>query len=162
MENMTEIQYAWMIYLIGAIGCCLATWLLFRRFGRAWTHFFVITVMVILLPPFANTLEDGQFIVAPAIFGLVLGFMESGFEAIKPIVKLLLGMWVGALSLSLIYQLLTRKRYQQKLAHTEVEEVERLAANQRRRRQSLDEVEVTKPEKAESEDFMDEPIRAVR
>jgi hypothetical protein len=110
MENMTEYQYAWMIYLVGALGCSLATWLLFRRAGRAWVHFFVITVMVLLFTPYAVDAEN--MTMAPAIFGLIFGFMIDGFEAVKPVVKLMLGLWIGLLVLSLIYQLLTRKSSQ--------------------------------------------------
>jgi hypothetical protein len=106
MENITEFQYAWMAYITGALGCCLATWILFRRAGRAWVHFFVITVMVLLLTPYA--IEAETMIMAPAIYTLFFGYLEGGFIAIKPVVKLMLGIWAGALLLSLVYQLLTR------------------------------------------------------
>lgn len=106
MENMTDYQYAWMIYLVGAVGCSLATWLLFRRLGRACVHFFVITVMVILFMPYAIDAES--MIMAPAIYSMVFGYFDGGFVSIKPILKVMLGLWVGALVLSLIYQLLTR------------------------------------------------------
>lgn len=108
MENMTDYQYAWMIYLIGAVGCSLATWLLFRRAGRAWVHLFVITVMVILFTPYAVDAET--MIMAPAIYTLVFGYFDGGFVSIRPVLKLMLGFWVGALILSLIYQLLTRNK----------------------------------------------------
>jgi hypothetical protein len=45
---------------------------------------------------------------APAIYTLFFGYLEGGFIAIKPVVKLMLGIWAGALLLSLVYQLLTR------------------------------------------------------
>jgi hypothetical protein len=105
---MTEYQYAWMFYGVGALGCCLAAGLLFRRAGRAWVHFFVITVAVILATPYA--LDAESMIMAPAVFGLVFGFMIDGFPAVKPSIKLMLGLWLGALVLSLIYQLLTPRR----------------------------------------------------
>ncbi len=108
MENMTDYQYAWMMYLIGAVGCSLATWLLFRRAGRAWVHFFVITVMVILFTPYAVDAED--MIMAPAMYSMVFGYFDGGFDSIKPIMKLMLGIWICALILSLLYQLLTRGR----------------------------------------------------
>lgn len=108
MENMTDYQYAWAMYLIGATGCSLAAWLLFRRAGRAWAHFFVITVMVILFTPYAIDAET--MTMAPAIYTLFFGYMEGGFIAIKPVLKLMLGIWIGLLILSLIYQLLTRGR----------------------------------------------------
>ncbi|MCE3254176.1 MAG: hypothetical protein K0Q67_3196 [Cellvibrio sp.] len=110
MENMTDYQYAWMMYLVGAIGCSLATWLLFRRAGRAWVHFFVITVMVILFTPYAIDAE--QMIMAPAIYSMVFGYFDGGFISIKPILKVMLGIWICTLILSLLYQLLTRGRAQ--------------------------------------------------
>lgn len=106
MENMTDYQYAWMMYLIGSVGCSLATWLLFRRAGRAWVHFFVITVMVILFTPYAIDAET--MTMAPAVYTLVFGYLDGGFILIKPVLKVMLGFWIGALILSLIYQLLTR------------------------------------------------------
>ncbi len=108
MENMTDYQYMWMIYLAGAVGCTLATWLLFRRAGRAWVHFFVITVMVLLFTPYA--IDADKMIMAPAIYSLVFGFLTDGFVAVKPVIKLMLGLWLVALILSLVYQLLTRPR----------------------------------------------------
>lgn len=108
MENMTDYQYAWMMYLIGATGCSLAAWLLFRRAGRAITHFFVITVMVILFTPYA--VDPQTMTMAPAVYTLLFGYMDGGFIVIKPVIKLMLGIWIGALILSLIYQLLTRGR----------------------------------------------------
>lgn len=115
MENMTDYQYAWMMYLIGAVGCSLATWLLFRRAGRAWVHFFVVTVMVVLFTPYA--IDPETMSMAPAIYTLVFGYFDGGFIAIKPVVKLMLGIWIGALILSLLYQLLTRGRSQPAAQH---------------------------------------------
>ena len=109
MENMTDYQYAWMLYLIGATGCTLAAWLLFRRFGRAVTHFFVITAMVLLFTPYA--IDPETMTMAPAIYTLLFGFLDGGFISIKPVLKLMLGLWGGMLILSLIYQLLTRNRH---------------------------------------------------
>lgn len=110
MENITEFQLMWMIYAAGALGCALATWMLFRRAGRAWVHFFVITVLVLLLTPYALELETKEMIMAPAVFTLAFGYLEGGFIAIKPVVKLMLGIWAFALVLSLVYQLITRHR----------------------------------------------------
>lgn len=108
MENMTDYQVMWMIYLAGSIGCCLATWLLFRRAGRAWVHFFVITVMVLVLTPYA--VESENMVMAPALYTVIFGYLTEGFLAVKPVIKLMLGIWLGALVLSLVYQLLTRNR----------------------------------------------------
>lgn len=106
MENMTDYQYAWMLYLVGAVGCSLATWLLFRRAGRAVTHFFVITVMVILFTPYAIDAET--MTMAPAVYTLAFGYLEGGYLVIKPVIKLMLGFWIGGIVLSWVYQLLTR------------------------------------------------------
>jgi hypothetical protein len=108
VENMTDYQYAWMLYLTGATGCVLAAWLMFRRFGRAVTHFFVITVMVVLFTPYAIDAE--KMTMAPAVYTLLFGFLDGGFASVKPVLKLMLGLWGCALILSLIYQLLTRNR----------------------------------------------------
>lgn len=133
MENMTDYQYAWMIYLVGALGCTLATWLLFRRFGRAAAHFFVITVGVVLFTPYA--VDADAMIMAPAVYALVFGFMDGGFTLIKPVVKLMLGLWGGALILSLLYQLLTRHRYH---AHLTERAARSRTARASSRRQYLD------------------------
>ncbi|HCS64353.1 MAG TPA: hypothetical protein DIW64_09890 [Cellvibrio sp.] len=47
---------------------------------------------------------------APAIYTLVFGYFDGGFISIRPVLKLMLGFWIGALILSLIYQLLTRSK----------------------------------------------------
>jgi hypothetical protein len=108
MENMTEYQYAWALYLAGALGCSFAAWLLFRRLGRAVGHFMVITVMVLLFTPYA--IDADKMIMAPGIYTLVFGYIESGLGAIKPLLKVMLGIWAIAQVLSLIYQMLTRGR----------------------------------------------------
>ena len=161
MENITEYQYAWMIYIAGAIGCCLATWLLFRRAGRAWVHFFVITVMVVLLTPYAIDAE--KMIMAPAIFTLAFGFLEGGLVAIKPVIKLMLGLWALLLVLSLVYQLLTRHRPQPKPAQS---------VPPQGRDDYYDPSDVllspgsprhlTRAERSAREELLEEPIRAIR
>lgn len=171
MENMTDYQYAWMMYLIGAVGCSLATWLLFRRAGRAWVHFFVITVMVILFTPYAIDAET--MTMAPAIYTLVFGYFDGGFISVKPVLKLMLGFWIGALILSLLYQLLTRSKIhasteenyrrshpKKGYAHPEVHDDFDYSPNSRRspstRGLSLEE------RIARDELLLEEPIRAVR
>lgn len=163
MENITDYQYAWMMYLIGAVGCSLATWLLFRRAGRAWTHFFVITVMVILFTPYAVDAET--MTMAPAIYTLAFGYLDGGFVAVKPVIKLMLGIWVGALVLSLLYQLLTRNHGRPAAAPQ---------ANHRNHRHSDDEDDLgesayyanrqlTREERLARDELLHgEPIRAIR
>lgn len=170
METMTDYQYAWMIYLMGATGCSLAAWLLFRRAGRALTHLLVITVMVILLTPYAIDAET--MTMAPAVYTLVFGYMESGMAAIKPVLKLMLGIWGGALILSLIYQLLTRQGRAEAAGHSgqrrtsqsdysyAQEQEDDYPANQRRTASTRG---LSREERiARDELLREEPIRAVR
>lgn len=105
---MNAYQLAWTLYIFGGLGCGLAAWLLFRRFGREWAHFFTITALVLLLTPYA--FEAEQMIMAPAIFILVMDGLADGFDSVKPITMLLLGIWLIALVLSLVFQLLTRPK----------------------------------------------------
>lgn len=168
MENMTDYQYAWMIYLVGAVGCSLATWLLFRRLGRVCVHFFVITVMVILFMPYAIDAES--MVMAPAIYSMVFGYFDGGFVSIKPILKVMLGLWVGALVLSLIYQLLTRanahtakqtevpRKRQKAYAQPDMQEYDYAADNRRSSGRGLSREERI----ARDELLHEEPIRAVR
>ncbi len=169
MENMTDYQYAWMIYLVGAVGCSLATWLLFRRLGRVCVHFFVITVMVILFMPYA--IDTESMIMAPAIYSMVFGYFDGGFVSIKPILKVMLGLWAGALVLSLIYQLLTRgnahaathsdapRKRQKAYAQPDVREEYDYAADTRRSSGRG----LSREERIARDELMhEEPIRAVR
>jgi hypothetical protein len=172
VENMTDYQYAWMIYLVGAVGCSLATWLLFRRLGRACTHFFVITVMVILFMPYATDAES--MTMAPAVYSMVFGYFDGGFASIKPILKVMLGLWAGALVLSLIYQLLTRghrhaekqpepspRKSQKAYTHTKEQDDYDYAMDNRRASSSSR--GLTREERiARNELLHEEPIRAVR
>lgn len=171
MENMTDYQYAWMMYLIGSVGCSLAAWLLFRRAGRAWVHFFVITVMVILFTPYAIDAET--MTMAPAVYTLLFGYMDGGFVVIKPILKVMLGLWIGALILSLLYQLLTRgkthaatgqdyrKGQQTKgYAHTELQEDYDYSPNARRTASTRN---LSREERIARDELLhEEPIRAIR
>ena len=162
MENMTDYQYAWMMYLIGAVGCSLAAWLLFRRAGRAWTHFFVITVMVLLFTPYA--IDPETMTMAPAIYTLVFGYFDGGFVAIKPVIKLMLGLWGGALVLSLLYQLLTRGntrpavRHESSASHRQSVKDDEYAESAYYANRKL-----TREERIARDELLhEEPIRAIR
>lgn len=111
---MESYQLAWLLYIIGGIGCGLAAWFLFRRFGREWGHFFTVSIWVVLLTPYA--LDAETMTMAPAIFILLMDGLMNGFDTVKPITMLLLGVWLVALVLSLIFQLLTRRSYAVKKA----------------------------------------------
>lgn len=107
LESFTEYEIAWGAYIAGGVCCTLATWMMFRPFGRAWVHFFTITVMVLLFTPFAIDAE--KMVMAPGIFNLFFNFVETrSITAIKPVLKLMLGIWVLAQIVSLVYQILTR------------------------------------------------------
>ncbi len=105
---MTAYQLVWVLYVIGGLGCGLAAWLLFRRLGREWGLFFMLTLWVLLLTPYA--LDKESMTLAPAIFILVMDGLTHGFESVKPIGFLLAAIWFVALILSLAYLLLTRSR----------------------------------------------------
>jgi hypothetical protein len=106
LDSYSDYQIAWGAFVLGGLCCSIATWMMFRPLGRAWAHFFVITVLVLLFTPYA--VDGEKMIMAPGIFHLAFGFFDSGFVVIKPVVKLMLGIWAIAQVLSLIYQLLTR------------------------------------------------------
>lgn len=165
MENMTEYQYAWALYLAGALGCSLAVWLLFRKLGRAVTHFMVITVMVLLFTPYA--IDQEKMTMAPGIYTLVFGYMDGGFVVIKPLLKVMLGIWAIAQVLSLIYQMLTRNRrpkqeeyypYQQNA----YEDDDHYAYNQQRTERNSGRGLSREERVARDELLHEEPIRAIR
>lgn len=162
MENITEYQYAWALYLGGALGCSLAAWLLFRRLGRAVTHFMVITVMVLLFTPYA--IDQEKMIMAPGIYTLVFGYFDGGFVVIKPLLKVMLGIWALAQVLSLIYQMLTRgsrAKYQENYRpyqQTSYDDEEDYSNQRRNSGRGLSREERI----ARDELLHEEPIRAIR
>lgn len=103
---MESYQLAWLLYSLGGLGCGLAAWFLFRRFGREWGHFFMISLWVLLLTPYAL---DETMTMAPAIFILIMDGLVDGFDSVKPITMLLLGLWLIGLILSLLFQLASRR-----------------------------------------------------
>jgi hypothetical protein len=107
-ENLTDYYSAWAVYLLGATGCILAAWLLFRRLPRAFVHFFIITLMVLLFTPYA--IDSKTMILAPGIVCLGYGLIIDGFTSVKPVLKTMVLFWTIAMVLSLVYQLLTRRK----------------------------------------------------
>ncbi len=103
---MTHIQYAWMIYVAGSLGCCLAVWGMFFWAWRFIRYSAVVTLIVILFTPFA--IEQETMALAPAIFTLVFEGMAQGEEAIKPLLKLMAGIWLIAIILVSVFVILTR------------------------------------------------------
>ncbi|MES2674703.1 MAG: hypothetical protein V4660_10715 [Pseudomonadota bacterium] len=103
---MTHIQYAWMIYAAGSLGCCVATWWMFLWAWRFVRYSLVVTVMVLLLTPFA--IDQETMALAPAVFTLVFDGISLGSESIKPLLKLMAGIWLIAIILVGVFVSLTR------------------------------------------------------
>lgn len=105
---MDSYELAWTIYVVGVLGLGIAAWLLFRRFGREWGHFFMISIWVLLLTPYA--LEAEEMVMAPAIFIVIMDGLAYGFESVRSIAALLLGLWILGLILSLLFQFVTQRK----------------------------------------------------
>lgn len=117
---MSSYELAWTIYAVGAIGGGVAAWLLFRRFGREWGHFFMVSTWVLLLTPYA--LEAEEMVMAPAIFIVIMDGLDYGFESVRSIAALLLGLWILGLILSLLFQFVTQRK-RAKHTHTDSSEL---------------------------------------
>jgi beta-lactamase regulating signal transducer with metallopeptidase domain len=100
-------QFAWTVYAIGAVGCAVAAWLLFRRFGREWAHFFFVSVLALLLTPYA--IDSENMTMAPALFFIVIEGITEGMDAVMPVVMVVLGVWLAGLVISLLLQLAARR-----------------------------------------------------
>jgi len=106
IQSLTTIQYAWIIYAAGSLGCCIATWWMFLWAWRFVRYSAVVTVMTILLTPYA--IDPQTMMMAPAIYTMVFNGMAGGLPAIMPLIKLMLGIWSIAIILVLVFVLLTR------------------------------------------------------
>lgn len=105
---MDSYQLAWTLYVIGGIGSGLAAWLLFRRWSKAWGRVCMVSLWVLLLTPYAIDAET--MTMAPAIFILVMDGIAEGFETVKAVAVLLLGLWLVTLIVLLLLQLLLLRR----------------------------------------------------
>lgn len=105
--NLTIMQTAWLIYGGCGLGLCLATWWMFLWAWRFVRYSAVVTVLTLLFTPYAIDQQTMQM--APAIYTLVFNGMALGFEAILPIIKLMLGIWGIGVILMGVFVLLTRK-----------------------------------------------------
>lgn len=103
---MTTIQYAWMIYAAGSLGCCIAAWWMFLWAWRFIRYSAVVTAMTILFTPYAIDPQTMQM--APAIYTLVFNGFILGVPAIMPLIKLMVGIWAIGIILVLVFVLLTR------------------------------------------------------
>lgn len=103
---MTTIQYAWIIYAAGGLGCCIAAWWMFLWAWRFVRYSAVVTVMTLLFTPYA--IDPQTMMMAPAIFTMIFNGVALGVEAIMPLIKLMVGIWAIGILLVLVYVLLTR------------------------------------------------------
>lgn len=105
--NLTSIQTAWAIYFAGSLGCTIAAWWMFLWAWRFVRYAAVITVMTILFTPYA--IDPQTMTMAPAIYTLVFDAIGQGVEVVKPLIKLMAGIWLIAMILMTAFVLLTRK-----------------------------------------------------
>ncbi len=105
--HLTTIQTAWAIYFAGSLGCTIAAWWMFLWAWRFVRYTAVITVMTILFTPYA--IDAQTMTMAPAIYTMVFDALGSGVDSIKPLIKLMVGIWLIAMILMTAFVLLTRK-----------------------------------------------------
>jgi hypothetical protein len=108
VNELTTIQYAWIIYFAGSLGCTIAAWWMFLWAWRFVRYAVVITVMTILFTPYA--IDPKTMAMAPAIYTLVFEGMSHGKVAIMPVIKLMLGIWLIAIILLTVFVVLTRQQ----------------------------------------------------
>lgn len=104
---MSGIQIAWAAYIAGSVGCSVATWWMFLWAWRFVRYAAVVTVMTILFTPYA--IDPQTMIMAPAIYTLVFEGLSSGIDSIKPVINLMIGIWMIAIILVAVFVALTRK-----------------------------------------------------
>jgi hypothetical protein len=107
MNELTTIQYAWIVYFAGSLGCTIAAWWMFLWAWRFVRYSAVVTVMTILFTPYA--IDAQTMTMAPAVYTLVFEGMSQGLPAIIPLIKVMLGIWLIGIILVLVFVVLTRK-----------------------------------------------------
>lgn len=105
----TGYTIAWMVYIAGALALLAVTWRITRGARREWRHLLLVTVGALLLTPGPIVVEDQVFL-APALFVLVLDALFDTLASASRSGLILLGVWLGALVLSLVFQLLVRPK----------------------------------------------------
>ena len=113
---MTTIQSAWAIYFAGSLGCTIAAWWLFLWAWRFVRYSAVVTVMTILFTPYA--IDPQTMTMAPAIYTMVFDGLSLGVDSIKPLIKLMIGIWLIAIILVAVFVILTRKSGHQHADHS--------------------------------------------
>lgn len=107
MNQLTTIQYAWVIYFAGSLGCTIAAWWMFLWAWRFVRYSAVVTVMTILFTPYA--IDAQTMTMAPAIYTLFFEGLGGGLPAILPLIKVMLGIWFIGIILVAVFVVLTRK-----------------------------------------------------
>lgn len=107
MNELTTIQYAWIIYFAGSLGCTIAAWWMFLWAWRFVRYSAVVTAMTILFTPYAIDVQT--MTMAPAVYTLVFEGMSQGLPAIIPVIKVMVGIWLIGIILVSVFVILTRK-----------------------------------------------------
>lgn len=106
---ITGYSLAWIVYLLGALALLATAWRITRGLRREWRHLLLVSAAVLLLTPGPMLLEDA-WTLAPALFVLVLDGLFETLASASRAGLILLGVWLVALVVSLIFQLLVRPR----------------------------------------------------
>lgn len=105
----TGYTIAWLVYVVGALALLAVTWRITRSARREWRHLLLVTVAALLLTPGPIVVED-QLFLAPALFVMVLDALFDTLASASRSGLILLGVWLVALVLSLVYQLVVRPK----------------------------------------------------
>lgn len=106
---MTGNTLAWIVYLLGALALLVAAWRVTRGFRREWRHLLMVSAAALLLTPGPMVVNDAVML-APALFVLVLDGLFDTLDSASRAGLIMLGVWLMALVISLIFQLLVRPR----------------------------------------------------
>ncbi|WP_286805146.1 hypothetical protein [Marinimicrobium sp. UBA4209] len=105
----TGYTLAWIVYLVGALALLVTAWRVTRGFRREWRHLLLESAAALLLTPGPMLVDDAVFL-APALFVLVLDGLFDTLDSASRSGLIMLGVWLVALVISLIFQLLVRPR----------------------------------------------------
>ena len=106
MNELSTMQYAWIIYFAGSLGCTIAAWWMFLWAWRFVRYAAVLTLMTLLFTPYA--IDPQTMLMAPAIYTLVFEGISQGLPAIMPLIKVMLGIWLIGVILAAVWVFLTR------------------------------------------------------
>ncbi len=105
----TGYTLAWIVYLVGALALLIAAWRVTRGFRREWRHLLLVSAAALLLTPGPMAVGETMML-APALFVLVLDGLFDTLDSASRAGLIMLGVWLLALVISLIFQLLVRPR----------------------------------------------------